>query len=194
MSMRALLRRPAFLASAGVLVLVLAVWIVMASQAAQPQSLDARTLDVAAQLQCPVCNGESVANSNSAIANQMRGVIRSQLASGLSEQQVLTYFEQTYGSSILESPPKQGFTLLIWLVPALALLAGFGIVYSFGKEWQRTRVSPVAFADAASVEYPLPEMTEVENARLRAVLQRELEAEEGLPMRQRPANGLEGRV
>src|SRR5437867_3436298 len=80
-------------------------------------TLDQRVHDVASQLKCPICQGESVADSPSLLAQQMRGVIREQLQSGKSEQEVIQYFQSSYGDQIVWSPSWQGFTLLAWLVP-----------------------------------------------------------------------------
>ncbi len=191
MNVRTLLRRPAFLISLALLVGVVLLWLVPAALAARPKTLDDRTYEVASQLQCPVCNGESVAASNSAIATQMRGVIHTQLASGRSEQQVLAYFQSVYGDSILESPPKQGFTTLIWVVPFVALLAGVGIIYSVGREWRDTRGTRGAATgevlapagQESSGETPAGALTPDETERFRALLRQQLEAEEGLPLR-----------
>ena len=71
-----------------------------------PESLDQRVHDVASQLKCPVCQGESVADSPSTISQQMRAVIRQHLQQGQSEQQVIQYFVSRYGISILWSPPR----------------------------------------------------------------------------------------
>src|SRR5260370_29985202 len=92
-------------------------------------TLDQRVHDVASQLKCPICQGESVADSPSQLAQEMRGVIRQQLQSGRSEQQVVQYFVDRYGQQIVWSPPLQGFTLLAWLEP-IALLLGRAVLLS----------------------------------------------------------------
>ncbi len=82
MTWRTALRRPTFLIPVGVALLIGIVWLVSAISAAQPKTLDERTLEVARQIQCPVCNGESVADSPALKAAEMRGVIRQQLSAG----------------------------------------------------------------------------------------------------------------
>src|SRR5262249_28315514 len=122
--LNALQRRPAVLATAALLFLLAGVWGITAARAAGPQTLDQRVRAVASQIQCPVCHGESVADSPSAIAAEMRSLIRQQLAQGMSEQQVLHYFRDRYGDGILETPPAQGFNALMWLGPLVVLIAG----------------------------------------------------------------------
>ena len=99
------------------------------------QTLDQRVHDVASQLKCLVCQGESVAGSPATLSQQMRGIIRQQLQSGKSEQEVILYFVSRYGDRILLSPPWQGFTLLAWLVPIALLLCGALILFFFLRNW-----------------------------------------------------------
>lgn len=180
MTWRAMLRRPAFIIPIGIVILIGAVWLVTAISAAQPKTLDERTLEVAQQIQCPVCNGESVADSPSLKAAEMRAVIRQQLADGRSEQQVLDYFSQVYGNDILESPPRQGFTSLIWLMPVIMLLAGVAAVVAFAREWQRqARVAGATGSDDAMDDVAL---SADERKALTDLLRREVAADEGLPL------------
>ena len=183
MTMRAILRRPTVIVPVGVVLLIGVVWLVTAISAAQPKSLDERTLEVARQIQCPVCNGESVADSPSLKASEMRAVIRQQLTEGRSEQQVLAYFSSVYGSDILESPPQQGFTSLIWIMPALMLLAGAIAVVTIAREWQKQARA----ASAHSNEHDVDATDDValnaeERQALTALLRREVAADEGLPL------------
>lgn len=181
MTWRTVLRRPTFLIPVGVALLIGIVWLVSAISAAQPKTLDERTLEVARQIQCPVCNGESVADSPALKAAEMRGVIRQQLSEGRSEQQVLTYFSQVYGSDILESPPQQGFTSLIWLMPLLMLIAGGVAVFALAREWQhQARVAGAGGAfDDGEGDMAL---SSEERLALTALLRREVAEDEGLPL------------
>ena len=129
------LRRPSVLAALALMLGIGLVWGVTAARAAQPRSLDQRTYDVASQLQCPVCNGESVADASSEVALELRSVVRQKLAAGESDQQVLDYFRHNYTDAILETPPKQGFTWLIWIAPWAMFAAAILLFYSVGREW-----------------------------------------------------------
>jgi cytochrome c-type biogenesis protein CcmH len=94
--------------------------------------------DVATQLRCVVCQSLSVADSPSETANQMRAIIRERLAAGDSPEQVRAYFVEKYGDWILLSPPKSGFTLLVWVVPFVALGIGLVLVVVTVRRWSRT--------------------------------------------------------
>jgi cytochrome c-type biogenesis protein CcmH len=127
-------KRPLFIALA-VVAIVGAIWSFVFLSSPHTSTLDERVQDVASQLKCPVCQGESVADSPSEIAQQMRAVIRQQLQSGKSEQEVISYFESRYGEQIIWSPPMQGFTLLAWLVPIALLLGGTLLLFFVLRDW-----------------------------------------------------------
>src|SRR5436309_5235108 len=152
-----------------VVAIVAATWSYVFLQNPPQQTLDQRVHDVGSQLKCPVCQGESVADSTSELAQQMRGVIRQQLQSGKSEQEVIQYFQASYGDQIVWSPPWQGFSLLAWLVPMGLLLAGIILLFFVLRDWR-------ALAPASSTAGdPEPSsVDEVDLAFYRAQLEQEL--------------------
>ena len=93
--------------------------------------------ELGSQLRCVVCQSLSVADSPSETANQMRGIIRDRLAAGDSPAQVRAYFVEKYGDWILLSPPRSGFTLLVWVVPFVGLGIGLVLVLLTVRRWSR---------------------------------------------------------
>jgi len=109
--------------------------------------------EIAAQLRCVVCQNLSVADSPSEMALQMRGVIKERLAAGESPEQVVRYFVDKYGDWILLSPPRQGFSLLVWISPFVAVVVGLGIVALVLRRWtRRRRPAPESPLDPAMSE------------------------------------------
>jgi cytochrome c-type biogenesis protein CcmH len=109
---------------------------IAAAPAAVP--VDERVVhELAAQLRCVVCQTLSVADSPSETANQMRQIIRERLAAGETPEQVRQYFVQRYGEWILLAPPKEGFNLLVWVVPFVGLGAGLVLVVIVLRRWSR---------------------------------------------------------
>ncbi|MEA2641150.1 MAG: cytochrome c-type biosis protein CcmH [Chloroflexota bacterium] len=92
------------------------------------ETTDDQARKIAQELQCPVCQGLSVADSPSELATQMRGVIREKVAAGDSHDEIIQYFVDRYGENILEAPPRNGFTITAWVTPYLALLATLGFL------------------------------------------------------------------
>lgn len=154
-------------------------WSYLFITASTHKTLDQRTHDVAAQLKCPVCQNESVADSPSTISQQMRSVIRQQLQAGRSEQQVVQYFEDSYGPQILLAPQWQGFSLLIWLVPIVLFFAGIGTLFLILRDWRQT--TPInEGAEESEYGSMVADMDDPENAAYRERLEQELAAEDVL--------------
>ena len=93
--------------------------------------------DVAAQLRCVVCQNLSVADSPSEMASQMRAIVRERLEAGEAPEQVVQYFVERYGEWILLSPRRHGFNLLVWVMPAVAVVVGFTLVGLVLVRWTR---------------------------------------------------------
>ena len=125
------------------------IWLYVLLASPPQQTLDQRVHDVASQLKCLVCQGESVADSPATLSQQMRVIIRQQLQSGKSEQEVIQYFVSRYGDRILFSPPWQGLTLLAWLVPIALLLGGIMLLFFVLRSW-RTQASGASLDNDAS--------------------------------------------
>jgi cytochrome c-type biogenesis protein CcmH len=105
--------------------------------------------EIASHLRCVVCQNLSVADSPSEMATQMRGVIKERLATGEPPDQVIRYFVDKYGDWILLSPPRRGFSMLVWLSPFIAVAAGLGIFIVVVRRWtRRPRTSAQAPLDA----------------------------------------------
>lgn len=104
-------------------------------QTAPLSPIDQQVQEISAQLRCPVCQGTSLKDSPSELAQQMRAVIRSKLEAGETPAQVRQYFISKYGEWILLQPEAKGFNLLVYLLPVLGLLGGALIVFGAVRRW-----------------------------------------------------------
>lgn len=104
--------------------LVLAVWIATLGAVVPEDPAERQMLAIAAQLRCAVCQNESVAESHAQLAQDMRALIREQLAAGRSEAQILAWFHDRYGDYVLMRPPARGSGWLLWLGPSVLLAVG----------------------------------------------------------------------
>ncbi len=105
--------------------------------AADTVNLEQRTSAVASELRCPVCQGLSIQDSPSELAQQMRAVVRDQLAAGRTPDEVKRYFVDKYGEWILLEPQARGFNVLIYVLPVAAVLLGAGAVVVAVRRWSR---------------------------------------------------------
>lgn len=87
-------------------------------------AIDEQVREISYLLMCPVCQGQTVEESNSPLANDMRAIIRKKLQQGESKEEIIAYFVDRYGETILGAPPARGTNWVLWLLPAFALLAG----------------------------------------------------------------------
>lgn len=115
--------------------------------------LDQLAAEVAAQLRCPVCRNQSVLESSSGLAREMQSVIRDRLAAGETPEEVRAYFVGRYGDWILLKPEPKGINLLVYLLPAAALLVGGVVLYYRIRRWT---AAPAAGADAGHAGWESP--------------------------------------
>ncbi len=120
-----------------------------------PANLDDATMRVASQLYCPVCPNTPLDVCDTPACQQWRGVIRDKLAAGQTPDQIKQYFVAEYGQRVLGAPQPEGFNLGIYIIPAVAVILGAGVILFVARRWQRERVAAAAEigADGASDEY-----------------------------------------
>ena len=148
-------KRQSLLLFLGIVAVISSIWLYALLVSPSRQTLDQRVHDVALQLKCLVCQGESVADSPAMLSLQMRGIIRQQLQSGKSEQEVIQYFVSRYGDRILLSPPMQGITLLAWIIPIALMIGGALLVFFVLRSWQshaRKEPDDTDRADSANID------------------------------------------
>ena len=87
-------------------------------------ALAARAKEIEGLLRCPVCQGLSVADSPSTMASNMRAQVKELVAAGYDQDQVLAYYERSYGEFVRLKPPLRGVNWLVWLAPLAGLLSG----------------------------------------------------------------------
>jgi cytochrome c-type biogenesis protein CcmH len=97
-------------------------------------ALEARARNLQRQLRCLVCQGESVDDSNSDFAADLRHLVRQQITAGKSDQQIQDFLVARYGDFILMKPPVQPDTWLLWLAPFLVLGAGGAVAWLVVKK------------------------------------------------------------
>ena len=93
----------------------------------------------------------SIQDSPTELAQDMKAVVREQLAQGKSEEEVTAYFVEKYGEWILLQPKAEGFNLTVYLLPVFSLVLGGGVVAMGIRRW--TRNAPPASDEPLEPEY-----------------------------------------
>jgi cytochrome c-type biogenesis protein CcmH len=92
--------------------------------------------ELTAELRCPKCQNQNIADSNAVVAVDMRNKTYQLVQEGQTKQQVLDYMKQRYGDFVHYQPPLQWSTIWLWLLPA-ALLGGM-FLFMFRKSGHGT--------------------------------------------------------
>ena len=118
---------------------------------------DDQTYHIAKKLNCPTCAGRNLADCPTETCTQWKAEIKSQLDSGKSPDEVLAYFQNRFGPTVLQEPPKTGSTAPLWALPvgaATVFLVGAGIVMARVSKRVPNPEPGVAGADAQTSEDP----------------------------------------
>ena len=94
-----------------------------AAPASADPALEARVMQIAAELRCLVCQNQTLADSNASLALDLREQMRVMLRDGADADQVRRFMTDRYGDFVLYRPPLKAATLALWFGP-FALLAG----------------------------------------------------------------------
>jgi cytochrome c-type biogenesis protein CcmH len=138
-----------------------------AAYAVQPDEIMAdpakelRARDLSRELRCMVCQNQSIDDSEAPLARDLRLLVRERIAAGDSDVQVIDFLVARYGEFVLLKPRVNQHTLLLWLVPPLALLGG-----GFAM-WRYSRRRPKSGDDT---DESVVKLTADEQARLERLL------------------------
>ena len=85
-------------------------------------------------IRCLICQGQSVADSNSEFAQTIKLVIREQIKEGKSEKEIYHFLIEKYGEWIVYNPPFNGNNFILWLLPYLVFVLGGIIIFLLFKK------------------------------------------------------------
>ena len=110
---------------------------------------EAEAQGVMQELRCLVCQGESIANSDADLAQDLRKIVREQITAGKTPDEIKHYMQARYGDWVLLKPPVKERTLLLWFSPLLVLVAG-GIYLYVAARKQRSAAAGLDNPDTYS--------------------------------------------
>ena len=138
-----------------------------AAYAVQPDEImsdpakEARARDLSRELRCMVCQNQSIDDSEAPLARDLRLLVRERIAAGDTDAQVLDFLVARYGEFVLLKPRLEPHTLLLWLLPPLALVGGGFAMWTYN----RRRLRSAAADDRSAFE-----LTTEEEARLEQLI------------------------
>jgi cytochrome c-type biogenesis protein CcmH len=150
-----------------ILALAAAVMTGSPARAVQPDEImddpvkEARARELSKELRCMVCQNQSIDDSDAPLARDLRLLVRERIASGDSDAQVMDFLVARYGEFVLLKPRFNPHTVLLWLLPPLALMGGGIALWVYSRRRDR--------AGGISQEAGL-ELTPEELARLEKLL------------------------
>ncbi|WP_368183677.1 cytochrome c-type biogenesis protein CcmH [Aestuariibius sp. HNIBRBA575] len=134
------------------------VWAVQPDEILDDPVLERRARDISAGLRCPVCQNESIDESNATLARDLRILLRERLVAGDSDADAIAYIVDRYGEYVLLKPTTSGANWILWLAGPAVLLMGLGIGYKTVRKRAQTGASET--------------LSDAEKARLEEILHR----------------------
>ena len=101
---------------------------------------EARARDLSRELRCMVCQNQSIDDSDAPLARDLRLLVRERISAGDSVSQVLDFLVARYGEFVLLKPRFNPHTVLLWLLPPLALMGGGIALWVYSNRRRRKGV------------------------------------------------------
>ncbi len=136
----------------GVLVIGLGVFLFGASGEGPPETNADRAYGLSNRYACPVCQGQSVAESDVPIARTIRAEVRRRVDDGQTDDEITAYLTGRFGDDIDLNPSASGVTGLIWILPVVAAVGAVAALAMVFRRWQQVPVAQASAADRDLVE------------------------------------------
>lgn len=100
--------------------------------------LEVRAREISERLRCPVCQSETIDESNAQVARDLRLLVRERIVAGDTNRQVIDYVVDRYGEYVLFEPRATGANLILWLAGPGMAVVGLGIGFAFIRSRRRS--------------------------------------------------------
>lgn len=116
---------------------------------------------VTSHLACPTCSGESVFVSRASAAEAIRTEVARQVGAGIrTDDEIISYIEQRFGSQVLLVPRSTGLDSLVWSLPVAVLIIAISLLISAFVRWGRRKSSTPSATDEMLVKDALAETSQ----------------------------------
>ena len=93
-----------------------------------------KTREIGQNIRCLVCQNQSIDDSSSQLAKDLRVLIKEKIETGFTDKQIYDYLSKRYGDYILLNPPLKINTILLWFLPFIILIFGLFLVMNILKK------------------------------------------------------------
>ena len=147
------LRRAGWLAVAAVAVVAA---VVAATTSRPPATESERAYELKQNTLCPVCDGQSVLESNAPAAAAMRRQIDLWVDEGRSDTQIRADLAAVYGDDVNALPPGEGVGILVWALPVAAFAVASAGLWAATRRWRARAAAPegASAVDADAADAP----------------------------------------
>lgn len=91
--------------------------------------LENRARNLSKGIRCLVCQNQSIDDSDSELAKDLRKIIRIKIVEGKKDREINDFLVEKYGNFILMKPPFYSETFLLWSSPFIIVFIGFIIIF-----------------------------------------------------------------
>ena len=107
----------------------------------QTSEVNPELIEIYKNLRCLVCQGQSVADSNSDFASTIKLVVKDQVEEGKTKEEIYDFLISKYGEWIVYQPPLNKNNLLLWFLPYLVLALGGFIIFLILRKSKYNKVN-----------------------------------------------------
>ena len=132
------------------LVVMIPAWTAVAKDArplAEDPVIEARMMTLAANMRCLVCQNQTLADSHSDFAADLRQEMREMMKKGKSDKEIVDFMVARFGDFILFNPPMKATTILLWFGPFILLFIG-GSILIISLQRRRKRITETQLSPA----------------------------------------------
>lgn len=124
-------------------------WAVQPDEILDDPVLEERARDLSQGLRCPVCQNESIDESNATLARELRILLRERLVAGDTDQEAVDFIVARYGEFVLLRPDTSGANIILWVAAPAMFLVALGIGWTAIR---RKKAVPTALSDEEKAE------------------------------------------
>lgn len=129
-----------------VLTMALPVRAVQPDEMLQDPAMETRAREISRVLRCPVCQGETIDDSNAGISRDLRLFLRERLVAGDSDSAAVDAITARYGEYVLFEPRATGTNMILWLAGPVMALLGLGLAYGYIRR-RKAAPAPAPLSD-----------------------------------------------